>query len=159
MALSGLHKPKRGLAGMTLIELMVVVTIVGILAAIAYPSYLSQTRKSRRTEARTALLDLAAREERYFATNSIYTSSPANLGYAGSSFPVNVGSNYYQITACVSATAAIGACTDAGTGAAFLLTATPINDQQKDSTCGTLTMDATGAQAASGSAGTTICWN
>ena len=50
---------KTGTAGFTLIELMVTVAIVGILATIAATSYQSQVMKSRRTDARTALLDLA----------------------------------------------------------------------------------------------------
>ena len=56
--------------GMTLIELMIVVVIVSILASIAVPSYIQQVRKSRRVQAKTALLDLAGREERYFSTSA-----------------------------------------------------------------------------------------
>jgi len=47
--------------GFTLIELMVTVAIVTILATIAVTSYTSQIQKSRRTEAKSALLDLAGR--------------------------------------------------------------------------------------------------
>jgi Tfp pilus assembly protein PilE len=73
---------------------------------------------------------------------------------------MNVGGNYYQIKACVSAAASVGlGCTDAGTAAAFLLTATPINGQANDAICGNYTLDATGAQAVSGTAGATTCWN
>ncbi len=54
--------------GFTLIELMVTIMVAAILAAIAVPSYTSQIRKSRRTEARNAVLDAAAREERLFAS-------------------------------------------------------------------------------------------
>ncbi|TLY92132.1 MAG: prepilin-type N-terminal cleavage/methylation domain-containing protein, partial [Gammaproteobacteria bacterium] len=45
--------------GFTLVELMVVVAIATILFAIAVPSYITYVRQSRRTEARTAVLDLA----------------------------------------------------------------------------------------------------
>ena len=55
--------------GMTLIELMMVVVIATILMSIAVPSYMSQVRQSRRIEAKTALLDLAGREERFFSTS------------------------------------------------------------------------------------------
>jgi len=48
-------------AGFTLVELMIVVVIASILLAIAVPSYMTQVRESRRTEAKTALLDLAGR--------------------------------------------------------------------------------------------------
>jgi len=48
--------------GFTLVELMVVIVIASILMAIAIPSYKNSIRKSRRTDAKTALLDLAGRE-------------------------------------------------------------------------------------------------
>src|SRR6267154_1626429 len=87
--------------GFTLVELMIVVVIVAILASIAIPAYNSQIRKSRRTEAKTALLDLAGREERYFNTsNNTYTNLAVNLAYAaaGSTTTItnfSVGSGYY----------------------------------------------------------------
>jgi type IV pilus assembly protein PilE len=145
-------------AGFSLIELMVTILIASILVAIAVPSYTAQTRKSRRTEARNALLELASREERFNSTNSVYTSNPENLGYSGA-WPVRVGSGYYQVTACANAP---GACpTDAGTGAAFLLTAQPVPDssQAGDAQCGSFILDNTGAEAVSGTGTASSCWN
>ncbi len=75
--------------GFTLIELMIAMLIVSILAALAIPSYNRSVRKSRRTEARSAVLDAAAREERFYATNNKYTQTAAELGYAA--LPVAVG--------------------------------------------------------------------
>src|SRR3569623_393031 len=63
---------KRKSKGFTLVELMVVLTVIGILAAIAYPSYLSQTRKSKRVVAKSALLDLANREDQYYFVSRGY---------------------------------------------------------------------------------------
>src|SRR5213080_4186197 len=75
------HRPTRA-AGFTLVELMVVVAIATILFAIAVPSYITYVRQSRRTEARTAALDLAGREERFFSTNGAAYAGAANqLGY------------------------------------------------------------------------------
>jgi type IV pilus assembly protein PilE len=137
----------RPVAGFTLIELMVVITIASILLVIAVPSYTSQMRKSRRTEARTALLDLAAREERFFSTRSAYTLVPANLGYAGA-FPVQVGGGYYQINVT------------AASATSFTATATPIAAQAADATqCGTFTIDNTGQQLVSGGTGAVTCWS
>src|SRR3989440_9711798 len=83
--------------GFTLIELMVVVAIATILFSIAIPSYMSYIRQSRRTEAKTAVLELAGREERFLSTNpSAYTDVPANPGYTGA-WPIVVGSGYYQL--------------------------------------------------------------
>ena len=50
--------------GVTLIELMITVVIVAILAAIAYPSYTQYVLRSHRTAAKTALHDMASRQER-----------------------------------------------------------------------------------------------
>jgi type IV pilus assembly protein PilE len=147
----------RSIAGFTLIELMVTIIVASILVALAVPAYTSQIRKSRRTEARTALLDLASREERFNSTNSAYTSSPADLGYSGAAWPVTVGSGYYQITAVVCAAVTCGA--DTGTGAAFLLTAQPVAPQDKDTICGSFTLDNTGTQQVMGTATPASCWN
>jgi len=150
----------RNATGFTLIELMTAVLVASILLAIAIPSYRTQTQKSRRTEAKTALLDLASREERYNSTNSSYSSTPSNLGYTGA-WPIKVGSGYYQITACVAADTACA--TDAGTGQAFLLTAQPVpgGSQAGDSQCASFTLDSTGLQKVTGSASGTpsSCWN
>jgi type IV pilus assembly protein PilE len=142
--------------GFTLIELMVTIVIVAILAAIAIPSYSSQVRKSRRTEARNALLDAAGREERYFATNNFYTTLPANLGYGGT-FPVVIGSQYYNLSVTCQGAAAAGTNCPVG----FLVTATAINTQAKDTACAIFTLDNTGAQVATGGGATTTatCWN
>src|SRR6185312_1841268 len=136
----------------TLVELLTAMVIAAILLAVAIPSYRTQTQKSRRTEAKTALLDLASREERYNSTNTTYSSTPSDLGYSGT-WPLKVGSGYYQITACVAADTACA--TDAGKGQAFLLTAQPVGAQAGDSQCLSFTLDSTGLQKVTGSASAT----
>jgi len=147
--------------GFTLIELMTAVVIAAILLSIAIPSYKAQTQKSRRTEAKAALLDLASREERFNSTNSSYTSALANLGYSGTTWPLKVGSGYYQISVCVNTTTACTA--DAGTGQAYLLTAQPVpgGSQASDTQCGSFTLDNTGMQNVTGTSAATpsSCWN
>src|SRR3569833_3370251 len=76
--------------GFTLVELLTAMVIVAILMAVAIPSYRAQTQKSRRTEAKTALLDLASREEHFNSTNSAYSSTPSDLGYPGA-WPIKGG--------------------------------------------------------------------
>jgi type IV pilus assembly protein PilE len=141
------------LKGFTLIELMVVIVVIAILAAIAIPGYTSQVRKSRRTEARNALLDAAAREERFFATNNFYTVATTDLGYGAGPWPVKVGSNYYQLS--------VAACTIVNTHCTdYAFTATAISPQDKDIACATLTLNQQGLQGATGSAtAATTCWN
>ena len=117
---------------MTLMELMIVVVIVSILASIAIPSYIQQVRKSRRVEAKTALLDLAGREERYFSTSvtgANYSALPADLGYTGA-WPIQVGNNYYQVTLCVATVAGTTPACDpnpnAPTAPSFYIRADPV---------------------------------
>lgn len=52
-------------AGMTLIELMMVVVIIGVLAGVGLFSYGAYIRRSRSQEARTMLAAIASREEAY----------------------------------------------------------------------------------------------
>jgi type IV pilus assembly protein PilE len=158
--------------GFTLIELMIVVLVVSILVGIAVPTYRSQVRKSRRTDAKTALLDLASREAKYLTLNNAYTTTPAALGYSGA-FPQTIGTGqYYTMSVCASTAAGTSATTVACPGAAagttsFIVAAVPVagTSQAKDTACQYYAVDNTGAQfASSSSAGppgadtTSTCW-
>lgn len=155
-------RPNPPAGGFTLIELMVAVLVASILLGIAVPSYLSNVRQSRRTDAKTALLDLAGREERYFNTNNAYTNAAANLGYGTSGTVTNlsVGTSvfYYQVTVNVNPATPVSL-----PAPSYNIIATPIatSDQAKDTTCATFYLDSTGTQTASNSSGTTTtssCW-
>ena len=164
---------RRG-AGFSLVELMVVLLITVILLTIAVPTYQSHVRESRRTDAKTAVLDLAAREEKYASLNNSYTGSPANLGYQSTTstatFPQTVGSGYYQVYACPGTTIST-ACTAgvavATTGSTYVVAAIPIagTSQAKDSSCQYFAVDNTGAQfSTNGTTGTgtnttSTCWH
>ncbi len=65
--------------GFTLIELMIVVGVAALLVTIALPSYQDTTRKSRRSEAVTALAQLQQAQERYRAGNTGYAANLADL--------------------------------------------------------------------------------
>jgi type IV pilus assembly protein PilE len=121
---------QRHVRGFTLIELMIVVAVIGILAAIAYPSYRSYILKSHRTDAKNAVLDLAAREERLYSTTNAYSSNPSLLGYGATvtTFPVDVnssGSVYYQLRVLNVTTAPPG----------YTAQAVPQGSQTADTTC------------------------
>jgi type IV pilus assembly protein PilE len=141
--------------GFTLIELLIAIAVIAILTAIAIPSYQNSIRKSRRPDAKTGLLDLAAREERYFTLNNTYTNVPANLGYGvvagGAIPPLGSGMQDYQLAI------------SAFTATTFTAQATPLNDQVNDTTCGGYQLDNFGNQLNIYPAGTaarviTGCW-
>jgi type IV pilus assembly protein PilE len=139
-------------AGYTLVELMVTIAIATVLGTIAISSYITQVRQSRRTDARTAVLDLASREERYMSTNSAYTTTAGNLGY-GTPFPQTVGSGFYTLNVTVTAA---NATTTPVTPASFVVTATVNGSQVKDAQCQTFSVDNTGNQT---STPATTCWS
>src|SRR5437667_3395830 len=81
--------------GFTLIELLIACVILAILAAIALPSYQNQVHKSRRTDAKSALLGAAGQMERYFTERGTYAT--ATLG-SGGVYANHSESSYYTLT-------------------------------------------------------------
>jgi type IV pilus assembly protein PilE len=135
--------------GFTLVELMVTVGIVAILGTIAMSTYHSQVQKSRRTDARSAVLDLAGREEKLFSTTNAYSATPSDLGYGavGDTFPITVGSGYYQVTVTVP-----------NPPISYSVTATTFGTQVDDTKCITLSVDQLGSQTSTGSETAANCW-
>ena len=161
MQLRSTARSARLAGGFTLIELMVVVAIATILFSIAIPSYVTYIPQSRRTEAKTAVLDLAGREERFLSTNpTAYTDVPANLGYTGFGAGNPIGSGYYYLTVCSPA------CPPSAiaTAPSYTVTATPVAGQSQvnDAQCTSFSVDSAGQQYANGSGGAAVatpyCW-
>ena len=115
--------------GFTLIELLVVIAIIGILAGVAYPSYVQYALKSKRTEAQSALVELANRQEMYYLDHHKYaTDLKTELGLSANPFITE--NKYYSI-----ATSSASATVD------FTLTATAINTQAADTDCAKLSIN------------------
>jgi type IV pilus assembly protein PilE len=140
--------------GFTLIELLIAVAVVSILATIAVAAYTSQVQKSRRTDARSALLDIAGREEKLFSTANAYSALPSDLGYGavGAAWPITVGSGYYQVTAVVPDP------NQGGAEGTYSITATPLGTQLNDTTCASLSVNQLGAQTSTGTGTAATCW-
>ena len=142
-------QPQRA-RGFTLIELMVVVVIVGILAAITYPAYQEQVRKSKRSDAKNSLADLASRQQQYFADNKTYADTLAKLGWTGTASR----EGYYTIDSPISTTTAVsGGVTY---HIAYTLTARGTGAQASDTKCATFSLTSAGKKTSTG--GGTNCW-
>jgi type IV pilus assembly protein PilE len=141
----------------TLVELLIVIAIIGILASIAIPSYQKSVSKSRRADAKGALLGFANAMERHFTENNSYCEAGTTTSgscddatgaptiYSTQS-PVDGGTVYYNLT--------INAADDT----TFTLHAAPTGIQANDD-CGTLTLAHTGARGVSGATLTAAdCW-
>jgi type IV pilus assembly protein PilE len=108
--------------------------------------------RSRRMEARVAVLDFAARKDRFFDTNQPL----AEPGRSGCARPIVVGSGYYQVSVCSTAPSALAAST-------YTVTATPVagKSQVGDTQCASFSVASSGTQYAFTSAGvnnTAYCW-
>jgi type IV pilus assembly protein PilE len=149
------HMARSRHGGFSLIELMIVVAIVAILTAIALPQYRKQIQKSNRSAAKSALLDLARREETYYSTNNSYTLDLATLGYA------SVANNSIQVPSSSNPLYTVGFSAPAAAGSSattYTATATPTGSQVGDS-CGNFSVDYLGNQQATGTAnGSSGCW-
>ncbi|HVR93173.1 MAG TPA: type IV pilin protein [Casimicrobiaceae bacterium] len=129
--------------GFTLLEVMIVCAIVAILAAIAYPSYQSSVQKSRRAEAKSALLGVASQMERWSTEKGTYAT--ATLG-AGGVFANQSEHSYYNLSlANLTATT-------------YTVQAAPTAAQTGDP-CGTLTYNYQGVKDVTGGSWTKAqCW-
>ena len=67
---------------------------VAILSALAYPSYVNTMQKSRRSDAKSALVGAAGQLERYFTERSTYAT--ATLG-SGGVYPSTSLNGYYTL--------------------------------------------------------------
>ena len=131
--------------GFSLIELMIVVAIIAVLAALAYPAYQQYVIKTNRKAAESCLMENANYMERYYTTNLTYTG--ATLPALDCSSNNQTGKNYsYTFPASPSTTA-------------YSVQAAPNSTlQNKDTTCGTVSINQAGTRAINGSGTLAQCW-
>ncbi|MEL7187428.1 MAG: type IV pilin protein [Pseudomonadota bacterium] len=83
--------------GITLIELMIVVVIVSILAVVAYPGYQEFAARAKRNEARSALLQIATNQERFYLDNRTFTTDLTTMGLGANAATYRTPSGAYDI--------------------------------------------------------------
>lgn len=134
-------KLQRNMRGVTLIELMIVVVIIAILAAVAFPNYREFVTRSKRSEAKAAVLKAAVNQEKWYLTRNQYSTNLAELGFKS---PFKTESGTYVLT--------VSAANPADN---FTVTATYQPTDGEAAKCKTFTMDARGNKT---SAPATDCW-
>jgi type IV pilus assembly protein PilE len=133
----------RRIAGFTLIELTIALAIVAVLTSLAVPSYQSVVRKSRRTEAQAALLDLALRQERWRSDHASYAPASSEIG-AGA-WDRRLGRYYrLEVVGTTATSFTVQAAAVSGQGQE--------HDQQGSVPCSTLGIDQSGVRSPS------ACW-
>jgi type IV pilus assembly protein PilE len=148
--------------GFTLIEVMIVLVIIAILAAVAVPSYRSYLIRSQRTDATSALLKLAAAQEKFFLQNNTYapnsalaTAPPNGLGLTGTD------NGFYTLEILSEADAATALDSDCPIASCWVATATPVSTgpQANDSDCTLFQITSLGDRTAKkGSTANPDCW-
>ena len=140
--------------GFTLVELMITVVVLAIVMALALPSFLDSIRKSRRSEAMTALSALQQAQERHRSNNTTYATALSTFG-----IPATTGPGGYYTLRIDSASATAYTVSADGTG----------SSQANDGQCAKLGVEVNGGAikyaACRGStctltyAATNACWS
>lgn len=131
-------------AGITLIELLIVIVILGIVAAIAIPALDRYSMVARRSDARAALTVIAAQQAEFVLNHAAYASSINALGLQSTS-----ENGYYQLAVT------------ANGSSAFAATATTAGTQTRDTECASFQITQTGAKTAKTSSNadsSAACW-
>jgi type IV pilus assembly protein PilE len=163
--------------GFTLIELLIAIAIVAILAGIAIPAYQDSIVKSRRADAKSALLELSVFMEKQYTALGCYNPgpdkdcTPPNNDAAAPALPFdiapksaynpNVASSTvkanYDLVICVTGSATPACTTTTIPTSGFTLVATP-RANAPDTKCKALTLDNTGTKTENGTGTLAECW-
>ncbi len=141
-------------AGVTMIELMIVIVIIAIIASAAYPLYTQYVVRAKRSVGTTMLLQVADRQQQYFMDHKRYASSLESLGFSSNPFMMN---DQGALVADGDPSRIYGISLSDTTATTYTATAEPQENQaEKDTQCASLTLTHAGEKGHSGSG--TKCW-
>ena len=141
-------------AGVTLIELMVVVAIVAAIFAFAFPSYERYIVRAKRAVGQNVLMQVADRQQQFFMDNKRFAADLTNLGFTANPFIVDDDG---ASTVIGDVDAVYSVALSNVTATTWAATATPLNGQlSRDTSCGNLTINQAGAKGKSGAGDN--CW-
>ena len=133
--------------GFSLLELLVVIVVLGLLLSIAIPNYSAYVERSRRSDARAALLEIASAQERIYFERNQYTGTVTDV------WSHQVGGNAVSSEGFYAIAVAL---TDDDPNR-FTATATAQGKQAGDQDCTSFSIDETGLKSATGDTATE-CW-
>ena len=141
-------------AGVTLIELMVVVAIVAAIFAFAFPSYERYIVRAERAVGQNVLMQVADRQQQFFMDNKRFAADLTNLGFTANPFIIDDDG---ASTVAGDVDAVYSVALSNVTATTWTATATPLNGQlSRDTSCGNLTINQAGAKGKSGAGDN--CW-
>jgi type IV pilus assembly protein PilE len=97
-------------AAFSLVELMIAVLILAIVMSIAIPSYQSHLEKSRRSEGKALLSEIAALQESFRTEQNRYTADLTELGYPAAAWNQSTNGYYRASVLAPSAACPIASC-------------------------------------------------
>jgi type IV pilus assembly protein PilE len=143
-----------GARGVTLLELLVAVAIVAILGTIAVPSYVKYITRANRSAAKSLLVQVADRQEQYFADHKGYATALTALGYSANPFMIN---DRGDVVASSSSDRIYEISLVGPTASSFTIKATPqLRQATRDTECQALTLTQAGLKDQTGTGDR--CW-
>ncbi len=127
--------------GFSLIELVITCAIVAVIASVALPSFLEQVRITKRSDAKKAVLDCAARQFQRFTTTNQFSEDgvcPAESVQGFYSLSVTVGGN--------------------PNGSTFQINASAQGEQSGDTQCAVFILTSTGFEGSIPADNADECW-
>ena len=171
MTLYGCRRSAPGRAmshrGFTLIELLITMAVLAILAAVAIPQYRDYVVRTKRADAKRALVEAAQILERNYTVSGCYNRASAEDCPAQSGTAIDLPSTLKRSPAEGRGSYSL-AVTFTNSGQSFSLQATPCGSSDKcssfthesfsDDLCGGLTLDSTGQRGVTGEGSVAACW-